>query len=43
MPREMTAQEIASIIADYETAAKNAQQAGFDGVGMLSRKTHIYL
>ncbi len=35
----MTAQEIAAVIADYETAAKNAHQAGFDGVGMSDLRT----
>ena len=31
-PREMTAADITSTIAEYVTAAKNARKAGFDGV-----------
>jgi N-ethylmaleimide reductase len=32
MPRELTVAEIKQIVQDYQQAAKNAQEAGFDGV-----------
>ncbi|GAA0403729.1 alkene reductase [Streptomyces luteireticuli] len=31
-PREMTAEDIAATVADYRAAARNAREAGFDGV-----------
>jgi len=32
VPRELTVEEIATIVKQYGQAAKNAQLAGFDGV-----------
>lgn len=35
-PRAMSVEEIASTVADYKAAAKNAREAGFDGVELHS-------
>lgn len=41
VPREMTEDEIQQYISDYATAAKNAMQAGFDGVEIHAANGYI--
>jgi N-ethylmaleimide reductase len=40
-PRAMSVEEIAATVADYGTAAKNAQDAGFDGVELHSAGAYL--
>src|SRR6201993_1874796 len=40
-PRAMSIEEIASTVADYGTAAKNAHAAGFDGVELHAATTYL--
>ena len=40
-PRAMSVEEIASTVADYGAAAKNAREAGFDGVELHSATTYL--
>ena len=40
-PRAMSVEEIASTVADYGTAAKNARAAGFDGVELHAAVTYL--
>ncbi|MFC9297354.1 alkene reductase [Streptomyces sp. NPDC057011] len=40
-PREMTAEDIRSTIADFATAARNAVEAGFAGVEVHSANGHL--
>lgn len=40
-PRAMSVEEIASTVADYGTAAKNAREAGFDGVELHAATTYL--
>jgi N-ethylmaleimide reductase len=40
-PREMTAAEIAGVIADYAAAAGNARRAGFDAVEIAANGTYL--
>ena len=40
-PREMTAVEIGSTVADYRAAAANARRAGFDGVEVGAPGTYL--
>ncbi|MEV8536699.1 alkene reductase [Streptomyces sp. NPDC051211] len=41
VPREMTAEDIRSTIADFATAARNAVEAGFAGVEVHSANGHL--
>lgn len=41
VPREMTAEDIASTVADFASAARNAIEAGFDGVEVHSANGHL--
>jgi N-ethylmaleimide reductase len=40
-PRAMSAEEIAATVADYGAAAKNARDAGFDGVELHGATTYL--
>ncbi|QBR04143.1 alkene reductase [Paraburkholderia pallida] len=40
-PRAMSLEEIASTVADYGAAAKNAREAGFDGVELHAATTYL--
>ena len=40
-PRSLSVDEIQSIVADYGRAAKNAKQAGFDGVEVHAANTYL--
>lgn len=40
-PRAMSVEEIASTVADYGPAAKNAREAGFDGVELHAATTYL--
>lgn len=40
-PRAMSVEEIASTVADYGVAAKNAREAGFDGVELHAATTYL--
>lgn len=40
-PREMTVEQIKATIGDYAAAARNAKQAGFDGVELHSATTYL--
>ena len=40
-PRAMSVEEIAATIADYGAAAKNAREAGFDGVELHAATTYL--
>lgn len=40
-PRALAADEIAGIVADYATAAKNARHAGFDGVELHAANGYL--
>ncbi|MFC9942457.1 alkene reductase [Streptomyces pratensis] len=41
VPREMTADDIASTVADFASAARNAIEAGFEGVEVHSANGHL--
>ncbi|MFJ8887880.1 alkene reductase [Streptomyces sp. NPDC102402] len=41
VPREMTAEDIASTVADFASAARNAVDAGFEGVEVHSANGHL--
>ncbi|MDF0371687.1 alkene reductase [[Kitasatospora] papulosa] len=41
VPREMTAEDIASTVADFAAAARNAIEAGFEGVEVHSANGHL--
>ncbi|MFF5899347.1 alkene reductase [Streptomyces argenteolus] len=41
VPREMTAEDIGSTVADFASAARNAIEAGFEGVEVHSANGHL--